>query len=291
MPIFNRARILDHTLQTIIDQPGNWECILVDDHSTDHASEVCKKYIEKNDRFKYIVNQRTKGAPGARNTGVEIATGEYIYFFDSDNLLHDKSIEKIESELQRVKCDVLVFYGKVVNERRERVSSFRWKSIGNIREQLITGKTYVDNNLSVIKKECLTSIQLTDESVPSYQEWDTHIRLSETCIYHTLEEELIDYIKWEKDTISSNVERSIEGFLYVLEKHTPLFAQHENALLSFCVQIEELSKKIKEPIRYQKVMDRIKALMPNYSSKVRIQRLKSNYRVLIELVKRKLSFK
>lgn len=282
---------MDATLRSIADQPGNWECILVDDHSTDQAAEICQKYVEIDQRFKYTLNQRSKGAPGARNTGVELAKGEYIYFFDSDNLLHKNALLTIEQTLASRICDVLVFFGRVVNEQGKRVNDFHWKCKGNIQNDLINGKTYVDNNLSVIRKECIETIGLTDEAVPSYQEWDTHLRLSENCSYHTLEEELIDYIKWESDTISSNVERSIEGFLYVLEKHASLFSKHENALLSFCMQIEELSKKINNSTEQAAIMARINALLPNYSKKVKMQQFKNRYRILVELVKRKLSFK
>lgn len=291
IPVFNRAEILDETLATIVDQPGNWECILVDDHSTDHAAKVCMSYVEKNSRFKYFINQRTKGAPGARNTGVDMASGEYVFFFDSDNLIHDNALFKMEQELVSNAFDVLVFYGRVVNEQGERVNNFHWKCEGNIQNDLINGKTYIDNNLSVIRKECLEKIGLTDEAVPSYQEWDTHLRLSANCSYHTVEEELIDYIKWEKDTISSNVERSIAGFLYVLEKHSSLFSKHENALLSFCMQIEELSKQLDDKTKSTLVMKRVSALLPSYSQKVKLYQFKSRYRILSELLKRKLSFK
>lgn len=291
IPIFNRATILDSTLQSIIIQEGNWECILVDDHSTENVAKICKKYTDLDPRFKYTLNKRTKGAPGARNTGVEIAKGEYIYFFDSDNLLHENALKTIEQSLVSTSCDALVFYGRVVDEEGKKINQFHWKSNGQIQQALITGETYVDNNLSVIKKECLKEIGFTDEMVPSYQEWDTHIRLSAKCTYHTLEEELIDYIKWESNTISSNVERSIEGFLYVLEKHASLFKQKESAFLSFCMQIEELSKQLTDPAKKTAVMSRITALLPTYSQKVKMYQFKNRYRILIELVKRKLSFK
>ncbi|MBM3430574.1 MAG: glycosyltransferase family 2 protein, partial [Bacteroidetes bacterium] len=189
IPVYNRTEILLQTIESIRKQDSkDWECILVDDFSDEQFSLMIKAEVEKDCRFSYYLNEHKKGAPGARNTGVEKARGQYIYFFDSDNLLHDHAFEKICLKLKALNPDVLVFFGQVLNENKIRIGQFHWKCDGEIQDQLLKGKTYVDNNLSVIKKECLISIALTDENCPSYQEWDTHIRLSEICTYTTLEE-------------------------------------------------------------------------------------------------------
>jgi glycosyltransferase involved in cell wall biosynthesis len=291
IPIYNRTEILDSTLQSIVNQRGNWECILVDDHSTENVADVCKKYISINSRFRYVLNSRTKGAPSARNEGAGIAKGEYIFFFDSDNLLHENTLLKIEHKLEHAKCDVLVFYGRVLDKHGEQENSFHWKCNGNIQQELLTGKTYVDNNLSVIKKESLLSIGLTDENCPSYQEWDTHIRLSEICTYTTLEEELIDYIRWDAHTISSDRLKSADGLLYVLEKHNALFKKYPKNLLNYGMQVQELINGFSEIAIKKEIHNRINKLIPNFVIRAFFFRAQLRFWSLFGSLKNKLSIK
>ena len=290
VPIFNRENIVNETLKSICIQNGNWECILVDDYSTDNVSEICRAYVQKDDRFKYTLNKKAKGAPGARNTGVQMAKGSYIFFFDSDNILHYDALKKIQHKLNHAECDILVFFGRVLNENGQHVNSFNWRCYNNIHKELMNGKTYVDNNLCVIKKECLFKIGLNDESVPSYQEWDTHIRLSEKYKYETLEEELIDYIKWEKESISSNKQKTIDGLFYVLEKHLNKFKLHQNALLTYCIQIEQLTKEIDNECKAKETYMKIAKLVPYYKFQVKILNLKKKLKIPINAIRDKLKF-
>src|SRR5690606_30140770 len=70
----------------------NWECIIVDDGSTDNTAEILKTYCEKDVRFQYHhrPQNRPKGANACRNYGFELCSGEYVNWFDSDDIMnHD----------------------------------------------------------------------------------------------------------------------------------------------------------------------------------------------------------
>jgi glycosyltransferase involved in cell wall biosynthesis len=292
IPVYNRPEILIDTIESIRRQDSNeWECILVDDFSDEKVSLIIKAEAEKDSRFRYCLNQHKKGAPGARNTGVENARGPYIYFFDSDNLLHDHALEKICLKLKALNPDVLVFFGRVLNENKIRIGQFHWRCEGEIQDQLLKGKTYVDNNLSVINKERLMSIGLSDEDCPSYQEWDTHIRLSEICTYATLEEELIDYIRWDAHTISSDPLKSAEGLLYVLEKHSTLFKKYPKNFLSYGIQVQELISDCNEIASKKEIHKRIIKLIPNFFLRSFFLRNQLRFGSLLTSLRNKLSIK
>lgn len=90
IPTYNRAHLIAETLDSIIAQNfHDWECIIVDDGSTDNTYEFVNAYVQKDSRFKYFhrTDKYLPGGNGARNYGLDLAQGEYIVFFDSDDLM------------------------------------------------------------------------------------------------------------------------------------------------------------------------------------------------------------
>lgn len=96
MATFNRAHFLVEALQSIIAQSfKNWECLIIDDGSIDNTSDVVASFLEKDQRFKYFPRseEHKKGLPGCRNQGLELAEGDYIIFFDDDDVVHPQNLE------------------------------------------------------------------------------------------------------------------------------------------------------------------------------------------------------
>lgn len=90
IPTYNRGSLIGETLDSVLAQTyKNWECIVVDDGSTDETSEVMKRYLDKDSRFQYHhrPKNRPKGANTCRNYGFELSKGKYIQWLDSDDIL------------------------------------------------------------------------------------------------------------------------------------------------------------------------------------------------------------
>jgi len=91
IPVFNRENLIEFTINSIRNQSyENFECLLIDDGSTDKTLEVMWKCVKNDNRFKILKREEKypKGPSGCRNMGLDIAQGEYIQFFDSDDLMH-----------------------------------------------------------------------------------------------------------------------------------------------------------------------------------------------------------
>lgn len=87
VPIYNAAQYLDQCITSIIEQTyRHLEIILVDDGSTDESAEICKKYVTKDLRVKYLF-QPNKGVALARKNGTKLAAGEYVGFVDADDYI------------------------------------------------------------------------------------------------------------------------------------------------------------------------------------------------------------
>lgn len=117
IPVFNRGNLIKETLSSIISQSyENWECIIVDDRSTDNTIKLLEEYIQKDARFKFFKRPKEllKGANTCRNYGFDKSKGDYINWFDSDDLMHVNCLEKkvkkiIEGKFDFVSCELSSF--------------------------------------------------------------------------------------------------------------------------------------------------------------------------------------
>lgn len=88
IPIYNVENYLKRCIDSVINNSyKNLEIILVDDGSTDNSSSICDSYIKKDSRIK-VIHKENNGLSSARNTGIDIASGDYISFIDSDDFVY-----------------------------------------------------------------------------------------------------------------------------------------------------------------------------------------------------------
>ena len=220
IPTYNRASTISRSLDSVLNQSfQDWECLIVDDHSTDNTKELIEKYHSQDSRIKYLVNSRKKGAPGARNIGLAKAKSDWVAFFDSDDKMHHYFLERLYAKIN-ASVDVITCWSNIIDSKTNKtIGLFNWVSENNIHPALLQGKTYVDTNSAIIRKSCLEKINGWSEDCPSFQEWDLHLRLSQTASYTTVQEPLIDYYVNGTDTISKDRKREVDGYLYILSKY------------------------------------------------------------------------
>jgi len=93
VPSYNYAHFITQTLDCISAQTyKNWECIIVDDGSTDNTREVVESYLAADPRFQYV-SQKNQGLAAARNTGITRSRGIFLQFLDSDDLIEEKKLD------------------------------------------------------------------------------------------------------------------------------------------------------------------------------------------------------
>ncbi len=108
MATYNRSHFISETLDSILKQSfAEWECIIIDDGSTDDTKEVLQPYLQNDSRLKYFErnSDHQKGLPGCRNQGLEIAKGKYVIFFDDDDIVHPYLLELCIKEIVANKAD------------------------------------------------------------------------------------------------------------------------------------------------------------------------------------------
>lgn len=103
MATYNRAHFIVETLLSIQKQTFiDWECIIVDDGSTDNTKEVIAPFLKNDKRFQFLKRPESykKALPGCRNYGLDLAKGDYIIFFDDDDIPHPQNLELCVLELE-----------------------------------------------------------------------------------------------------------------------------------------------------------------------------------------------
>ena len=154
IPTYNRAYLISETLDSIIAQTyTNWECIVVDDGSTDNTSEVMVKYTAKDSRFQYHNKPKDKppGGNAARNYGFEKSKGKYVNWFDSDDIMKPDFIETKLEVLEETNVDFVISNSINFDENG---NEFNIYTASNLDKE-ISAENYIGGNINWITNDVM----------------------------------------------------------------------------------------------------------------------------------------
>lgn len=180
IPTYNRAHIIGETLDSILAQTyTHWECIVVDDGSTDGTEDLMAEYMERDTRFRYYHRpaNKPKGPCSCRNYGFEQSRGAYVNFFDSDDLLKPEAFEKALNGFKQ-DTDAVIINSALIDfntntlHSRNRIYSENLLTdyfIGEI-TFLVCGPLWRRNFL-------MQQNYLFDENIGNVDDWDFNLRM------------------------------------------------------------------------------------------------------------------
>ncbi|MEP5340347.1 MAG: glycosyltransferase family 2 protein [Algibacter sp.] len=235
IPAYNRATIITQTLDSLLQQTySNWECIVVDDGSTDDTVFVINTYKKKDHRFNHFLRpkEKLKGPSSCRNYGLEKANGDYIVFLDSDDLLAPFCLEERLKVFGHNKgCDFLVYQMEVFKKSKPNYVKKKVNKVNdNYLESFILLNSIWKITSPIYKISFIKYLNGFDESLIIYEDLELAIRAinnsnkfkvfdSIDCYYRNNKayfEKQIDF------NFITNIVNSFENYCYAFHSNSVL---------------------------------------------------------------------
>ncbi len=256
VPCYNHAHYLGEAIASVLAQTySNWECIIVNDGSSDNTKEEASKWLQKDSRIKYL-EQENGGLSNARNSGIGISKGEYILPVDADDIIHEQFLEKLVPVLDENASTAIVSC----------YSKFFYKIKSNIIHELKPQSGYYKDILfqncliatSLYRKSCWEEVGGYDETMTTgFEDWEFWLSvLKNNRKYIIVEDFLFYYRKAKKsmlvDTVNNHSEANKE---YIYKKHKELYIKHFDncmSVLFYQMKTHRISEmKVKNSLEYK----------------------------------------
>lgn len=216
-PTLNRAKLLPDAIRSVLKQTlKDWEHIIIDDGSSDNTEDVVRKFIDH--RIVYVNRFKQSGISATRNLGLRLASGKYIAFLDSDDLLTPDSLKKrvvyldthpaVSMIYGRMKVKKTSRYLKEVKKQKARpgVKSYDFydalmKKTRSHQERyqllLYADYSFLRSGTVMVRKVALDQIGGFDEKFVVSEDYDLWLRIAKKYDFHFLDQVLMTYRRTE----------------------------------------------------------------------------------------------
>ena len=172
MPAYNCEKYVVEAINSILAQTyRNWELLVLDDGSKDNTLRIIEEFSQKDSRIKALPNGKNMGVSATRNRGIELASGEWIAFLDSDDMWNPEKLEKQFEIVEKEAAEFLFTGSSYINEEGE-----AYKEIFEVPEKITYKKLRNQNVIScssvLVKKKYFEHIKMEkDEMHEDYAVW------------------------------------------------------------------------------------------------------------------------
>lgn len=237
IPVYNAEAYLNICLDSILKQSYKcWECILIDDGSSDRSGEICDMYVQKDQRYT-VYHTVNCGSSAAREFGLNKAKGEYLYFVDSDDWLAENAVENQYNYMETTKSDFCISPYYIIKNNKTVLCDNKPSSLDKytyIKELL--GRTNLHGGLwcKFIRKNLITKNNIHFPNKNYYEDMNVTITM-------TMESKSIGYqpiptyyyrVNDNSLTFSSNASLRFKNFNDFVENLTIVFTHYN--LWQYC---------------------------------------------------------
>ena len=182
MPAYNCEKYVVEAINSVLAQTyKNWELLVLDDGSKDNTLQTIEEFSQKDSRIKALPNGKNMGVSATRNRGIELASGDWIAFLDSDDMWEPLKLEKQFEIVENKSAEFLFTGSSYINEEGE-----PYKGIFEVPEKVTYKKLRNQNVIScssvLVKKKYFQNIKMErDEMHEDYAVWLRILKLGVTA--------------------------------------------------------------------------------------------------------------
>lgn len=228
VPCYNQAQYLSEALESVLAQTiENWECVIVNDGSTDNTLEIASEWAEKDSRF-IILNKENGGLADARNAGIKASHGKYILPLDADDKIASTYLEKAVGYFEnnptiKVVCCVAKFFGEIDTVIKQIDYSF---------EGMLFENPFVCSSIYK-RSDYNDTIGYNTNMIYGYEDWDFWLSLlREGDNVYRIPEPLFYYRKHAGSMISSSNANKEKCLRQMILNHIDLYDSYLHELIS-----------------------------------------------------------
>jgi len=222
----NYASFLPFTLDSVLAQTmTDWECIVVDDGSTDATPEVGRAYEQRDSRIRYV-RQVNGGPSAARNNGIRSSTGTYLQFLDADDLLDPAKLE-LHARFLDEHPEADIVYGPSTYFRTDEPERVLHSLHGKLSRPLMVPFSGVEEPLRIlqmtntipvlsalVRRTVFDRTGEYNEAVRGPEDWDLWLRAAIAgCRFECLASDTVAYIRIHPGSLSSSAERMVRALI------------------------------------------------------------------------------
>lgn len=210
IPTYNRSQLIGATLNSIQQQTyGHWECIIVDDGSSDNTEQIVSQLVQTDSRFQFYKrpDDLPKGANACRNYGFSLSKGKLIQWFDSDDIMHPELLKNKVAIFSKTPETDFVICGMETIDSNGTIKQFHIPEVRNYLEGYLNDKLVI-NSLNILWKRTAVKDHDWDVGIHKYQDLDFIFRVlyKNTLTGARIDKSLIT-VKVHSDSISKTNNR------------------------------------------------------------------------------------
>lgn len=300
IPVYDVERYLPQCLESVCGQSyANLEIIVVDDESPDRCGEIADEYAERDRRIK-VFHIKNRGAAGARNMALDVCTGDYVMFVDSDDWLELNAVEQMMTVLRREECDIIQC--QFIDEFKDH-SKYRTyiekNSICNdfeFAKTMITKWEYIINCNKIYRYDILEEVRFVEGRCID-DEFFTYRAILKANKIALITDHLYHYRRRESSAMGSfqkEKQRLMDRVDYITQRYKPLSQAYPRLKIYLLEDMMELLMMVmSDSARYPQIYTYAKKKLYQYGIKglfIRTISRNTKKSVLFYLVKKRTHF-
>ena len=225
IPVYNSQNFIFETLESLSNQIyDKWECIIIDDGSTDNSKDKINIFLNDDSRFKYFY-QENAGPSKARNYGMKIANGDIIHFLDSDDIIDPNLFNTIINKKKIVNRNELLYCNMLIGKQDNILETYLPIRKANLDKNITLFDLYFNFGKKItfipscifFTKDSLENIYW-DTNLKHSEDWDFYLKVLERgYIFKNINKYYVTY-RDTKDSLSKNISSTLQSNYYILNK-------------------------------------------------------------------------